>query len=78
MPTEEKILDFIDGRLSERDRALFAAYLITHPEIASEVNRLRLVDDMVRGVSQDVLDEPVPAHLLEIVRNAVEASGNDV
>lgn len=66
--SDEKIRDYIDGRLSERDRAVVAAYLIANPDVAAEVNRLRLVNEMIGGLGQDVLDEPVPERLIAALR----------
>lgn len=62
---DHKIQDYVDGRLSERDRAAFAANLLAHPEIASEVEALRRQNDILRGIGLEILDEPVPDRLRE-------------
>jgi anti-sigma factor RsiW len=61
--TDHRIQDYVDGRLNERDRAAFAAYLLAHPEIAAEVDALRRQNEVMRGLGQEILDEPVPARL---------------
>ena len=38
--TDHKIQDYIDGRLNARDRAAVAAYLLVHPDVASQVEML--------------------------------------
>jgi anti-sigma factor RsiW len=60
---DHKIQDYVDGRLSEPDRAAFAAYLLTHREIGSQVEALRRQNDILRGIGHDILEEPVPNRL---------------
>lgn len=68
--TDEKIQDYIDGRLSERDRAVVAACLFVKPDVAARVSRLRLINEMIAGLGQQVLDEPVPDRLIEVLLSA--------
>ena len=62
---DHRIQDYIDGRLNDRDRATFAAYLLAHPEVAAEVEAVRRQNEVLRGIGQEILDEPVPARLRE-------------
>lgn len=64
----DKLQEYIDGRLSERDRATVAAYLLLNPDIALLVSRLQLLDDIMPSIGQSVLDEPVPDRLLKPFR----------
>ena len=65
--TDQQIQDYIDGRLSERDRAAVAAYLLAHPRVAADVEAVRRQSDALRALGHEILDEPVPAHLRRIV-----------
>lgn len=65
--SEEKICDYVDGRLSKRDRAIVAAYLFANPEVGAEVSRLRLVNEMIAGLGQDRLDDPIPDRLIAVL-----------
>ena len=72
--TDQQIQEYIDGRLSERDRAAVAAYLLAHPRVAADVEALRRQSDALRALGHEILDEPVPAHLRRIV-HALRALG---
>jgi anti-sigma factor RsiW len=64
---DQRMQDYVDGRLSEQERAEFAAYLLTHPEIAAEVNLLRRQNEALKGIGHEVLDEPVPDRLRDVL-----------
>lgn len=65
--SDHKIQDYIDGRLNERDQAAVAAYLLAHPDAAAHVEMLRRQNEALRGIGQEILDEPVPARLLDVL-----------
>jgi anti-sigma factor RsiW len=65
---DEQIQDYIDGRLSERDRAAVAAYLLGHPRVAAEVEAVRRQSEALRALGQEILDAPVPEPLRRILR----------
>jgi anti-sigma factor RsiW len=65
---DEKIQDYVDGRLDGRDRADVAAYLLTHPSMALEVEALRQQNEALKVIGQEILDEPVPARLREVLQ----------
>ena len=67
---DEKIQDYIDGRLSERDEAAMAAYLIAHPEKAAEIQKLRQQTEALKGLGAEVLSEPIPERLRNVIDNA--------
>jgi anti-sigma factor RsiW len=64
----DRLQDYIDGHLSERDQAAVAAYLLARPGIAAEVEALRRQSEILRGIAQAMLDEPVPERLREMLR----------
>jgi anti-sigma factor RsiW len=64
---DHKIQDYIDGRLDERNQAVVAAYLLAHPDAASKVEMLRRQNEALRGIGQEILDEPVPARLRDVL-----------
>jgi len=64
---DHKIQDYIDGRLNERDQAAVAAYLLVHPDMASEVEMLRRQNEALRGIGQEILQEPVPPRLRDVL-----------
>ena len=66
--TDEQIQDYLDGRLNERDRAAVAAYLLAHPRVAAEVEAVRRQSDALRALGQEILDEPIPERLREVLR----------
>lgn len=63
----DQIQDYIDGRLGDRERAAVATYLLAHPEIAAEVETLRRQNEALKVVGQEILDEPVPARLRNLL-----------
>jgi anti-sigma factor RsiW len=67
-PTEETIQDYVDGRLNSADEARVEAYLIEHPEVAATVDRNRKTGQALRRLGAQVLDEPVPARLKDVLK----------
>jgi anti-sigma factor RsiW len=66
--SDDKIHDYIDGRLSQRERALVAATLIENPRLMRKVMTLFLINEMVRCLDQHILDEPVPETLTQTLK----------
>jgi len=66
--SDEKIHDYIDGRLSRRERAVVAATLFADPDLMREVMTMLLINDMVRCLGQHVLHEPIPDTLMETLK----------
>jgi anti-sigma factor RsiW len=67
---EEKLQDYIDGRLSDSDEAAIAAHLLAHPDEARAVQRLREQTSALKGVGADILTEPVPDRLRSVLSHA--------
>jgi anti-sigma factor RsiW len=65
---DEKIQDYVDGRLDGPDRAAVAAYLLTHPGMAVEVEALRQQNEALKVIGQEILEEPVPARLRDVLQ----------
>jgi anti-sigma factor RsiW len=65
--TDDQIQGYIDDRLNERDRAAVAAYLLANPAAAQEVETLRRQTEALKGVGQEILDEPVPERLRNVL-----------
>lgn len=68
--SDEKIQEYIDGRLDEADQAAMAAYLLANPDHASEIQKLRQQNEALKGLGHEVLSEPVPERLTNIVSEA--------
>jgi len=67
--SDERIQDFVDGRLSAREAAAVAALLAKTPELRRKVAALLMLNEMVRGLGAHILEEPVPDRLTEAVRS---------
>lgn len=65
--TDAKIQDYIDGRLSPRERALFAAQLESSPEKAELVYALQRQNDILKAAGAEILDEPIPERLRAVL-----------
>ena len=70
---EERLQDYIDGRMSDRERAEFAAYLLANADAAGYADDLRKHNEALKLVGADVLDEPIPERFLEILKAADDA-----
>jgi anti-sigma factor RsiW len=67
--TDRQLQDYVDGRLNERDRAAVAAFLLAHPHVAAEVEAVRRQSEALRALGHEILDEPVPERLRELLRD---------
>lgn len=66
--TPDDLQDYIEGRLSRNDEARVEAYLRLNPAEAVHVELLRQQARYLRKLGEDIVQEPVPDHLLELVR----------
>ncbi|WP_108682802.1 anti-sigma factor [Methyloceanibacter sp. wino2] len=65
--TDAQINAYIDGRLSQKDRAAVAAILLADPDLMHKVMRMVLINDVVRGLGQHVLQEPLPDTIQQVL-----------
>ena len=68
---------YVDGELPPQDVAAFDARLVLEPALASVVARERTLRASLRSAYAPVLDEPVPAGLLDLLAMPAPASAND-
>lgn len=70
--SEEKIQDYIDGRLNEQDEATVAAFLLANPHQAAEVQEIRYHNEALQAVGTEILSEPAPDRLSGILKDAID------
>lgn len=76
-PTDDELGEYLDGRLSEQRRVEIAGWLLANPKKAAEVERLRELNEALRGIGSDVLSEPVPDRLREVLRREPPQEGDE-
>ena len=64
--TEVELHAYVDGALSESDRAEVEAWLASHPEDAERLRAYGEQNALLRSFYNPVLEEPVPATLLAV------------
>jgi anti-sigma factor RsiW len=77
-PSDEQVQDYVDGRLRGRELAAMVAYLLADPELASEIESLRRQNEALKRLGQDVLDEPVPERLRDVIRRRASPEPNGI
>lgn len=73
--SDDRIQELIDGRLSPEEAAAVVALLAKNPDLRRRVADLCLLNEMVRGLGQYILDEPVPERLTEAARRYPSVCG---
>ena len=68
MVSEEDIQEFIDGRASPSLRAEVEAHLAANPKRKAEVQALIRQQEALRRLGTEILAEPIPDRLQEILR----------
>ena len=68
MVSEEDIQEYIDGRASPDLRAEVETYLAANPKRKAEVQALLRQQEALRRLGTDILAEPIPDRLQEILR----------
>jgi anti-sigma factor RsiW len=69
-PTDDELGEYVDGGLSGRRRSEIEAWLIAHPQKAAEVERLRRLNEALKGLGEGILEEPVPDRLRKVLRRS--------
>lgn len=77
-PSDAEITDFVDGRLNGARRAEIEAWLADNPDRAAEVERQRQLNEALRSLGAEILDEPVPERLREVLRGSSSRSDDAV
>ncbi len=75
MVTEEEIQEYVDGRGTPSQRAAVEAYLAHHPAKRAEVQALVRQQEALRRLGTEILAEPIPERLQEILRRIPKKSG---
>lgn len=70
--SKQMLEDFIIGRLDDQRETKVRAYLRDHPDKAKEFEKLKLQNLMLRELGADVLKEPVPERLKQVLRQVRE------
>ncbi|WP_439815607.1 anti-sigma factor family protein [Zavarzinia sp. CC-PAN008] len=65
---EDDVQDYIEGRADPARASAIKAWLARDPQRRQEVEALVAQRDALRAIGAGVLDEPVPARLLDILR----------
>lgn len=71
IPTEAEIQAYVDDRLSPTRRAQVEAYLAEHPAAAVKVRAYQEQNQMLHGLFDHVVDEPIPEKISAITANTV-------
>lgn len=66
--TEEELHAYADGRLDAARRAEVEAWLAGHPEVRQSVSDWRMQNERLHAGFDPVLNEPLPARLIEAAR----------
>ncbi len=64
--------DYVDGRLSDTRQKEIEGYLADHPEQAARVRAYQRQNRLLKNLNTDILEEPIPARLLDILEKNTE------
>ena len=59
---------YVDNGLEGDELTEFETLLLENPALAREVEEMRRVEDALRLIGEDVLREPIPDQLLQVLR----------
>ncbi len=66
--TDADLQDYIEGRLDDSARKRVEDMLAKDPRLAEEVERLRRQAMKLQEFGKQVLDEPIPPEMLDLIR----------
>lgn len=70
---EETLMAYVDGELEPGAAAMVEQAMRESPEVAAAVEQTRALRERMHAAYAPVLDEPVPAHLLEVASGPARA-----
>ena len=73
MLSDDDIQDYIDGRLDPEGHAAVALQLLARRDLAAKVDTLRRHNEALKVIGQEILDEPIPERLRDVIRQAEAA-----
>jgi anti-sigma factor RsiW len=68
--SDEDLTDFLDQRLDDETHAEVAAAIDTDPDLAARVAALRAQDVQLRALGADILEEPIPERLSDVLNRS--------
>ena len=74
---DEVLMAYADDELDARARAAVEAAMAADPEIARRIAQHKALRSRVHSAFDKILDEPVPARLLRVVRSEPSGSGTN-
>ena len=74
---DEVLMAYADDELDARARAAVEAAMAADPEIARRIAQHKALRSRVHSAFDKILDEPVPARLLQVVRSEPSGSGTN-
>src|SRR5215213_1328457 len=73
--SDEALVAYLDGELDPAERGHVKAWLDADPAVRDRLAALAHSADLVRNAYADIVNEPVPEHLLAAARGESAASG---
>ncbi|MAK61238.1 MAG: hypothetical protein CMK09_09695 [Ponticaulis sp.] len=74
--TDQQLCAYLDGELAEEDVRALDEALKTDARLREALARLQNVDVVLSETFGDIADEPVPEHILALVRDAAEPAAS--
>lgn len=77
-PSDETLLQYVDGKLSEVERASVEAALKEDPQLRAFADAMRESEQLAKTIFDRPMHEPAPQRLVDAVLNAPSASSSSV
>ena len=76
--TDEQLSAYIDGELLPEETRALEAQISEDAELAERVRKLRTITDALVSATSDVLDAPVPAHIVDLIKSDAEEQSRNI